>query len=121
MAGIKKLIAWWHTLPIPWRTWRIVGQVASGDEIPDRVPYKGAVLVGVPGNATWVAFDCPCRTDHRLILNLDRGRYPFWSVDSMTPLTIRPSIDDITQGRRCHFFVRCGRIRWVHYNRRRKQ
>ena len=52
------------------------------------------------------------------MVNLDRSRHPFWSVDSLKPLTVRPSIDDITPERRCHFFVRGGRISWAHYDRR---
>ena len=95
-----------------------MGQVSSGDEVPDKLPDKGVLIVGAPGNATWAAFDCPCRTGHRLMVNLDRRRHPFWSVDSLKPLTIRPSIDDVTSKRRCHFFVRGGRIRWANYNGR---
>ena len=49
MAGMKKLIAWWQSLPLPWRAWRIVGQVGAGDEVPDRLPDRGVVLVGMPG------------------------------------------------------------------------
>ena len=118
MAGIKKLMAWWQSLVLPWRTWRIVGQVGAGDEVPDQLPDRGVVLVGESGRATWAAFDCPCRTGHRLMVNLDMARHPFWSVESLKPLSIRPSIDDITPERRCHFFVRRGRIHWASYNRR---
>ena len=118
MAGMRRLIVWWQSLPLPWRVWRVVGQVGEGDGVPDRLPDKGVVLVGAPGSATWAAFDCPCRTRHRLMVNLDRSRHPFWSVDCLKPLTIRPSIDDITPERRCHFFVRGGRISWAHYDRR---
>ena len=118
MAGMRWLVGWWQSLAFPWRAWRVVGQVDAGDEVPDRLPNKGAVLVGTPASATWVAFDCPCRTGHRLMVNLDRSRRPFWSVDSLKPLTIRPSIDDITPERRCHFIVRGGRITRAHYDRR---
>ena len=118
MAGMKKLIDWWQSLPLPWRAWRVVGHVVTGDEVPARMPDKGVVLVGSPRSATWAAFDCPCRTGHRLMVNLDRARHPFWSVDSLKPLSIHPSIDDITLERRCHFTVRGGRINWTHYDRR---
>ena len=36
MAKMKKLIARWQSLPIPWRAWRIVGYVGAGDEVPNR-------------------------------------------------------------------------------------
>ena len=117
MAGVKRLIAWWQSLPLPWQTWRVVGQVSAGDCIPDQLPYKGVLIVGIPGSATWAALDCPCNTGHRLMVNLDRTRHPFWSIDSLKPLTIRPSIDATTTERRCHFFVRGGRISWDNYNR----
>ena len=113
---MKKLIAWWRSLPFPWRVWRIVGQVGAGDEVPDRLPDRGVVLVGAPRRATWAVLDCPCRTGHRLMVNLDRARRPFWSVDALNPLSIRPSIDDTTVERRCHFRVCGGRISWVGYD-----
>jgi Family of unknown function (DUF6527) len=47
------------------------------------------------------------------MLNLDPRRRPHWAVTQDKPLTIRPSIDDQTSERRCHFVVREGRIRWV--------
>ena len=118
MARMTKLRAWWQSLSLPWRAWRIVGHVGAGDEVPDRLPNRGVVLVGAPGSATWAAFDCPCRTGHRLMVNLDRARHPFWRIDSLKPLSIRPSVDDITPGRRCHFVLRGGKIRWAHYDRR---
>ena len=118
MVGTKHLIAWWQKLPIPWRPWRVVDQVNSGDEVPERLPYKGVVIVGASRNPTWAAFDCPCRSGHRLMVNLDRRRHPFWNLDSLKPLTIRPSIDDTTTKRRCHFFVQRGRITWTHHYRR---
>ena len=60
MVGLTKLVAWWQSLPLPWRPWRIVGQVAAGDEVPEYLPYRGVVLVGVPEYPTWAVFDCPC-------------------------------------------------------------
>ena len=118
MAGLKNLIVWWHQLPLPWRGWRVVGRVGAGDEVPDRLPNKGVVLVGAPGIETWAAFDCPCRRGHRLMVNLDRARQPVWSIDSLKPLTIRPSINNITAERQCHFVVRGGKVDWSHYDRR---
>ena len=62
MAGMKRLIAWWQSLPLPWRPWRIVGQIGAGDEVAERLPHRGVVLVGTRESATWAVFDCPCRT-----------------------------------------------------------
>ena len=113
MAGMKRLIDWWKSLPLPWRPWRIVGQVGAGDEVPEQLPHRGVVLVGAPESATWAVFDCPCRTGHQLMVNLDRARHPFWRIESRKPLSIRPSIDNITQERRCHFVIRDGKLRWA--------
>ena len=118
MAGMKKLRSWWRSLALQWRPWRIAGYVGVADEIPDQLPAKGVIVVGVEGNSTWAALDCPCNTGHRLMVNLDRYRCPVWTIDSITPLTIRPSIDDITSDRQCHFVVRRGRIRWAYAARR---
>ena len=118
MARLKRLLAWWKSLPLPWREWRIVGHVCVADEVPSELPAKGVFLVGPRGMETWAALDCPCQARHRLMVNLDGVRFPSWNVDSVKPLSITPSIDDITPERRCHFNIRLGRIRWVHRRRR---
>jgi hypothetical protein len=117
MAEVKP-IGWWQWLPLPWRRWRVVGHVDAGDEVPDRLPSKGAVLVGSSAQPTWIAFDCPCRTGHRLMVNLDSRRRPAWHIDTARRLTIRPSVDNITQDRRCHFFIRGGKIVWARNEQR---
>ena len=113
MARMKGLIVWWQSLALPWRAWRIVGKVEAGDEVGECLPYRGVVLVGTRDRATWAVFDCPCRTRHRLMVNLDSARYPFWRIESRKPLSIRPSIDDITTQRRCHFTIRDGKLSWA--------
>ena len=110
---MKKLLSWLRSLRVVWRPWAIAGHVGAADEIPDQLPEKGIILVGVGDSPTWAALDCPCRKGHRLMVNLDRSRLPVWTIDSVKPLTLRPSIDDITQARQCHFLIRRGRIRWV--------
>jgi hypothetical protein len=90
----------------------LVSTVEEADEIPDRLPYRAAILAGPPENPKWIAFDCPCGQGHRVMLNLDRRRLPVWSLDNQRPLTLSPSIDDHGIGR-CHFFIRQGKIKWV--------
>ena len=113
MAGMKNLIVCWRSLPFPWRRWRIVERVREADDVPERLPERGVVLVGPQESPTWAVFDCPCHTGHRLMVNLDRTRYPFWTIESRRQLSIRPSIDSVTTQRRCHFIMRRGRIRWA--------
>ena len=110
-------IAWWQWLPF-WR-WRVVGTVESADEIPDRLPRNGAVLVGSATYPKWIGFDCPCRRGHRIMLNADTSRRPAWRVDAANGrLTIAPSVDFVGSEFRCHYFVRNGRIEWTKDNRR---
>ena len=113
MAGMKNLRAWWQSLPLPWRKWHVHHLVSSADEVPEHLPYGAVVLVGMPNELTWAAFDCPCRRGHRIMINLDKSRYPFWSVRSHKPLSIYPSIDDVTLEYRCHFTIRAGNVNWA--------
>ena len=112
MATLNNLVAWCKTLPLPWRRWRIIGHVDSGDEVPDKLPHRGVVLVGTAQPA-WVALDCPCGTGHRLLVNLDSGRHPRWELDSKPRLSLWPSIDVRAHNRRCHFVLNEGKVRWI--------
>lgn len=105
-------IRWWHWFPR--RTWRVVGQVEAADRVPAKIPRNGIILSGPAEAPTWLAFDCPCRTGHRVLVNLDRRRRPYWSLVQRTPLSIWPSFDVLGTERRCHFVVRDGRVSWVH-------
>lgn len=108
-------ISLWQWLPI--FGWRIVGVVESADDIPQKLPRNGAVLVGSHTRPKWVVFDCPCKSGHRIMLNTDKARLPYWSIPVKDPLTITPSIDSFYSKRRCHYFIQNGRIQWV-YERR---
>lgn len=105
--------SWWQWLPF--QPWRLLGFVESADEIPERLPRNGAVAVGSATYPKWIAFDCPCRTGHRIMLNLDRSRRPYWTVRvaGQGRLTIRASVDYSDARKRCHYFVDDGGIRWA--------
>jgi hypothetical protein len=111
MADVSK-IRWWQWLPI--FRWRIVAVVESADDVPQRLPRNGAILVGVRVRPKWIAFDCPCRRGHRIMLNMDRVRSPYWSTTVTGRLTISPSIDYADRAQRCHYFIRNGRVNWAH-------
>lgn len=117
MAGVAR-IRWWQWIPWPWRGWRVIATVDAGDEIPASLPYKSAILVSLGGTPTWIAFDCPCRRGHRIMLNLYPGRSPAWALQAHRRLTLSPSVDDSTRDRRCHFFLRRGRVEWAPNGRR---
>lgn len=91
----------------------VVGHVDAADEIPEALPRLGAIIVGSEAQLTWLAFDCPCMTGHRIMLNLDQRRRPSWKVTDQTKLTIHPSVDARRPEMRCHYWVRQGKITWV--------
>lgn len=102
---------WWQVRhPGPWRVGLVV---AEADQIPATIPSLQAALVVSDGMPKWLAFDCPCGTGHRVMLNLDRSRWPRWTVFAEAPLTISPSIDIERRERRCHYIVYHGHVNWV--------
>lgn len=104
---IDNLLDW-----LPWRRWEVVAFVDAADEIPDVLPRYGAVVVGDRKLAKWVAFDCPCRRGHRIMLPLDPRQRTHWKLGVARRLTVSPSVDAHDGGHRCHYFMRDGRARW---------
>jgi Family of unknown function (DUF6527) len=112
MAGLSP--GWrWRVTPPRWRTWRAINAVPSADQVPKRIPRRGAVLVGDRSRPTWIAFDCPCPQRHRVLLNLDIRRRPYWTLRDGAALTLHPSIDEARPDNRCHYHLRHGRVGWV--------
>jgi hypothetical protein len=107
-------IPWWQWWPL-FRSWRCIGVVASADEVPEHLPRCAAVIVGSLNRIKWLAFDCPCGEGHRVLINCDVHRRPVWSVmlSSRGRLSVMPSVDQAIAGRRCHYFVRNGKIVWA--------
>ena len=110
MADLKR-IPWREW--IPRRFWRIVAVVGAADEIPETLPAKCAVLVGTPLHPKWLAFDCPCKTGHRILVTLDTRHHPHWRIIDTDKLSILPSIDYWSTERRCHYMITGGQIIWV--------
>lgn len=106
-------IAWWQWLPF-W-SWRVVETVESADEVSMKLPCNGVSIVGDEVTPKWIVFDCPCRTGHRIMINADSKRRPFWryELDRRDKLTISPSVDYSDRVKRCHYFVRGGKILWA--------
>ena len=91
-----------------------LGQVESADEIPDMLPRNTAIVVGAASRPKWIAFDCPCRSGHRIMLNLDTARSPFWRLSQVDgPLSLSPSVNYYDGRRRCHYFIRNGKVDWM--------
>jgi hypothetical protein len=83
------------------------------DEVPPRLPLNGVALVGTACEPKWLVFDCPCRQQHRIMLNLEASRRPCWRFSIRNGLTVSPSVDYRGDGYRCHYFVKRGRIIWI--------
>ncbi len=47
------------------------------------------------------------------MLNTDKFRFPHWSTTKKGRLTVVPSVDYFDYPKRCHYFIRKGRVRWV--------
>lgn len=69
------------------------------------------MIVGSPPK--WAVMACPCGHNHRIDLNLAHGDRAQWYVEGRKRPSISPSVDVKDPGRRCHFWVRDGRISWV--------
>jgi hypothetical protein len=100
----------WHRRPGPWH---VATMVSEADQIPDVLNQHEATLVRPGRVPKWLAFDCPCNRGHRILLNLDRSRWPSWTVASEAPLSVWPSIDVEIDARRCHYLVLRGHVDWV--------
>lgn len=110
MASLKG-VRWWHW--IPRRTWRIVAKVDAADDVPARLPRNGVVVVGSRQQPKWLAFDCPCRTGHRVMVNLDANRSPQWRFTDERALSVWPSFDCRGPSLRCHYLITRGDVFWL--------
>jgi hypothetical protein len=65
------------------------------------------------GNPLWAILDCPCRTGHRLSVNLRPSEKPYWTVREEGHLvTINPSLW-YKDKCRSHFWITQNQVRWV--------
>ena len=97
------------------RPWRVEATVSEVDQVPRRIRARRAFLVAAEARRKWLVFDCPCGSGHRILLNLDRSRRPFWTlrVAKDRRFTLEPSVDYSDDRRSCHYFLSEGRVEWV--------
>ena len=97
------------------RPWRVAATVSEVDQVPRRIRARRAFLVAAEARRKWLVFDCPCGSGHRILLNLDRSRRPFWTlrVAKDRRFTLHPSVDYRDDRRACHYFLRHGRVAWA--------
>jgi Family of unknown function (DUF6527) len=91
-----------------------IGFVEAADEIPEKLLRNTAIIVGTALRPKWIAFDCPCQSGHRIMLNLDRDRRPYWQISKVDgPLSLSPSVNYYDGRRRCHYFIKNGKVDWL--------
>lgn len=105
----------WRDFSAIFRPWRLGGIVSDIDDVPSRIPPRRAFLVAAAQRNKWLVFDCPCGTGHRLTVNLDEARYPFWRlrIARGRRITLSPSVDYHDDLRSCHYFLWKGRVAWT--------
>lgn len=104
-------IRWWKWLPRG--RYAIVCTALAADLIPQRLPRKGLAVVDDGRGPSWIAFDCPCRRRHRLLISLSEHIRPCWRLSVEPGPSLFPSVDVVEGGRRCHFWLRDGTIQWA--------
>lgn len=108
------VIDWWRRRR--WTTARYVDitYVSSRTEVPELPARRSVMVVGSPERPKWIVFACPCGHGHDIAVNLAPARRPAWRLThgGQGP-TLHPSIDSLTAERRCHFWLRDGRVQWV--------
>lgn len=84
-------------------------------DLPTKLNPRRVYQLGEPGK--WAVLECPCGRGHRLELNLAHPSRTRWTLTTTAgsldgPPSLSPSVDCKAE-RRCHFWLREGRVRWV--------
>jgi hypothetical protein len=87
--------------------------VASPTDAPDDIDRHTLIVVGNEQFQKWAMLECPCGRGHRLTVSLQLSHKPSWrfTIGADGP-SLFPSIDSRAL-RRCHFWLRGGRVRWL--------
>ena len=113
MAVRVHLIDWWRRRRITAPRLDRVEYYESQAELLESLPRHQLAVVGAPKRPKWLILECPCGKGHRLQVNLSTARQPSWRlVDIKTGPNVVPSVDFHAPERRCHFWIREGRVRW---------
>ena len=84
----------------------------SAAALPDQLPRRVLAVAGDP--AAWAVMECPCGTGHQLKVRIRaHGQATVWDLNQTEGRpTLDPSVDFDSKGRRCHFWLRNGRVIW---------
>jgi hypothetical protein len=105
------LIDAWRRTPFSRRPRFVaVDYVADRNLVPEVLPRRRLIVVGSPPK--WVVLSCPCGVAHVVQLNLANPVIARWSIEGHVNPSVTPSVD-VRGARRCHFWLRAGRVHWV--------
>lgn len=89
---------------------RAVGTIS---DVPDDLDQSVFYIAGTSSLPKWAVFICPCERPHRVTLSLQSSHRPHWRVRIRSGrVTVWPSVD-VRDWRRCHYWIRDGRVQWV--------
>lgn len=87
--------------------------VSSRAEIPE-LTGDYLYVVGEAPSFKWVVLDCPCRSGHRIDVNLMSRSYPNWDLSIRGgQATLYPSLDVSDCPIQSHFWLDRNKIHWV--------
>lgn len=115
MAPLKdRVIDWWRRRRWTKARYSRMAYFSGRSEAPELPPRRTLAVVGSPTRPKWAVFACPCGHGHSIALNLSSTRRPAWRlvVEDGEP-SLHPSVDSLTDRRRCHFWLRDGHVHWV--------
>jgi Family of unknown function (DUF6527) len=83
------------------------------NDLPELPRPNELAVAGTAEHPKWALLDCPCGYGHTILLPLSGPHAPLWSLSVSNGLpSISPSIDR-QDSRRCHYFLRDGKILWA--------
>lgn len=109
-----RLIDWWRRRRLTAPRLDELVWFESQTELPQELPRQVVAIVGTRERPKWLVAECPCGTGHRLQLNLTSRYTPRWHLkEHHGKPNLYPSVDAEAPSRRCHFWLRRGRVRWT--------
>lgn len=92
-----------------------VVRIIDSDLMPSSLPRRGVVLLKDDGENWAVGFKCPCGCGENIQLLIPDYMAPSWQlvIHSNNDITLNPSVW-MTEGCRSHFWIRKGKVVWVH-------
>jgi hypothetical protein len=116
---MERVIDWWRRRRLTAPRIDQVIRFESQSELPDSLPRNALAVVGPEAQPKWAALECPCGAGHRLLVNLSPRHRPAWRLEpNVQRPGLRPSLNFADEERRCHFWLRAGKVRWCGDSRR---